>query len=200
MRCTNSTFLSLLLLPLTLAAPIDTTPPSDTAAATPNIYEIETNRVIYELTTLSNHLQSMYQSRPSDRTHLSSKITSASARVVSVSRDSAATMRAAPPATFIQENELLGPINRLTLLTRDTEREWLAIRDIVFQMNGQQKVIQLLRDMNQAGAEFAYAMNGKMSGLAKEVGRIYGDAVDGMEKEVIKAYSASKAGNAGGWN
>ncbi|TLD37793.1 Phosphatidylethanolamine [Venturia nashicola] len=199
MRYTNSTFLSLLLLPLTLAAPIDTTTPSDTAAATPNIYEIETNRVIYELTTLSNHLQSMYQSRPSDRTHLSSKITSASARVVSVSRDGAATMRAAPPATFIQENELLGPINRLTLLTRDTEREWLAIRDIVFQMNGQQKVIQLLRDMNQAGAEFAYAMNGKMSGLAKEVGRIYGDAVDGMEKEVIKAYSASKAGNAGGW-
>ncbi|KAE9978109.1 hypothetical protein EG327_007517 [Venturia inaequalis] len=195
MRLTSSTILSLLLLPSALAAPLDSR--KDTAP--PNIYEAETQRVNYELTTLSKHLESMARSRPSDRTNLAGLITSQSARIVSVSREGAQTMRTAPPPTFIQENELLNPIARLAFQTREIEKQWIAIRDIVFAMNGQQKVIQILKDSNQAAAEFSYAMNSKMTGISKEVGKVYADAVDGMVKNVIRAYERPKGGNPVGW-
>lgn len=203
MRLSNSSFFSLLLLPITLAAPIDTTAASsssDTSAAVQNIYEVVTQRVNFELTALVRDLESMVHSRPADRTNLASVITAQSARVVSTSRDGAATMRSAHPPTLFQEGELVGPVSRLTMLTRDSERHWFAIRDIVFAMNGQQKVIQILKDTNQAAAEFSYAMNGKMTGLAKEVGKVYGDAVDVMVKDVIKAYESPRSGSVVGWS
>lgn len=64
----------------------------------------------------------------------------------------------------------------------------------MFSMNGQQKVTQLLKDINNAAAEFAYAMNTKMPTLAKDIGKLYGDAVDGMAKEVIRAYEQPRGG------
>lgn len=211
MLFTSPALLSLLLMPLTLAAPIDTTAPSDaapdadtaapTAAQAPNIYDVVTQRVIYEVSTLNKNLDQMAHSRPQDRTALATLITTQSNRLVAASKDGASSMRAAAAPNVFQANDLLIPIERLTIETRQCESRWLAIKDIVFQMHGEQKVIQLLKDTNNAAAEFAYAMNAKMPPLVKDVGKLFGDAVDGMVKQVIVAYERPKAGTPQpGWN
>lgn len=196
MLFTSVTVLSLFSLSIgTLAAPL-----SSRSAAVPNIFETCTSRVNYELDQLTKQLNAILRERPNDRSQAAQRITEAAGHVVHASKDGAATMRSAQTATFAEATALVGPITTLTSATDQTAKQWIRIKDIVFQMNGQQKVIGLLKNMKDAGAEFTLAMNSKMPAGYKQAGQLYGNAVDKMVADVIREYQTGSRGPPGpGW-
>lgn len=193
----SSAVLSLLSLStITFAAPLNT---RSTAAT--NIYETCTNRVNYELGILSKLLDAIVRERPEGRSLAASRITEQTNHVLHASKDGASTMRDAAPASIMEATALTGPLNSLTQSTDAVTKQWIKIKDIVFQMNGQQKVIGILRNMKDAAAEFTVVMNSKMpNALYKQAGQVYGNTVDQMVSEVIKQYSAPPRGSTSpGW-
>jgi hypothetical protein len=128
-------------------------------------------------------------------------VTSQDTRVLSAIREGTAAMRSAAPAGTLEATALIGPVTTLTTTTNAITKQWLEIKGIVYQMNGQQKVIEMLKRNRMAADEYTMVMNSKMPGFfTREVGKLFGMAVDSMTKDVIGAYQQPPRGQAApGW-
>lgn len=144
----------------TFAAPI---PPTAEAAAAQSIYEVATNRVTYEVEQLNTKLDAIVSSRPDQRNNAAAAIKEQVGHVLHAEADGANSMRGAKPATIMEASTLgLLPINQLTSATMTGANKWNKIKDIVYQMGGQQKVIEMLTQMKTAGLQFTVDMNKQM--------------------------------------
>jgi len=182
----------------TLAAPI-----SDAAAAK-SIFEIATDRVTYEVEQLSVKLDVIFNARPNDRNNAAAAIKEQVGHVLHASADGASSMRAAQPATVSEALTLglvPGSVNQLTSATMTGAQKWIRIKDIVFQMGGQQKVIEMLNQMKKAGSQFANDMNKQMPYGTQTVGKAYADASENSLSNVIRQYqTAPRNGGQPSWN
>jgi len=199
MLFTHLAIVPLLSLSLgTLAAPISE------AAAAKSIFEIATDRVTYEVEQLSIKLDAIASARPNDRNNAAAAIKEQVGHVLHASADGASSMRGAKPATASEAYALgliPGSVNQLTTATMTGANKWIRIKDIVFQMNGQSKVIEMLSQMKSAGAQFANDMNKQMPYGTQTVGKAYSDAVENTMSNVIRQYQNPSRGNAApSWN
>jgi hypothetical protein len=181
-----------------LAAPICTGSPTD-----PNIFVLKTNNVIAEIDKLSAELDSILRAPIEGRHAAALRIEERVGAVVDTSRCGTAIMRGANTLGLLdtQPYALVVPVNQLTSKTNESSKKWIKIKDIVFQMNGQQVVIGLLQNMKDAAVEFTAVMASRMPVGVKQVGEAYGMAVENMVASVIKEYQSPppQSGTSGLW-
>lgn len=143
-----------------LSAPIALSPEIGSAQS---IYAVATNRVTYEVEQLNTRLDALATTRPDQRNAAAAAIKESVGHVLHAQADGANSMRGAKPATIVEASELgFVPMNQLTSATMSSANKWLKIKDIVYQMGGQQKVIEMLGQMKTAGMQFTIDMNKQM--------------------------------------
>ncbi|TID13910.1 Phosphatidylethanolamine [Venturia nashicola] len=184
----------------TFAAPIAPIAPNVEAAASQSIYEVATNRVTYEVEQLNVKLDAIILARPEQRNAAAAAIKEQVGHVLHAEADGANSMRGAKPATVLEASTLgLLPVNQLTTATMASAGKWTRIKDIVYQMGGQQKVVEMLTQMKTAGMQFSAEMNHQMPYGTQTVGKAYGDAVDRTMTTLIREYSQPPRHPSAGW-